>query len=143
MQGESLFKQNKYAEALVAFEPLVEQKFDSDHFSVLVWLHAGQSAAQQKNFEQARGLLQRVIDSELEEADSYRHEAHFEIGWSFDREMKYEEALKSFEAAGRNRAGVGARAFFMIGDVYFKQKQFAEAIKQFDRTLLRFDTCLL
>ena len=140
MQGESLFKQNKYAEALVAFEPLVEQKFDSDHFSVLVWLHAGQSAAQQKNFEQARGLLQRVIDSELEEADSYRHEAHFEIGWSFDREMKYEEALKSFEAAGRNRAGVGARAFFMIGDVYFKQKQFAEAIKQFDRTLLRFDT---
>ena len=140
MQGESLFKQNKYAEALVAFEPLVEQKFDSDHFSVLVWLHAGQSAAQQKNFEQARGLLQRVIDSELEEADSYRHEAHFEIGWSFDREMKYEEALKSFEAAGRNRAGVGARAFFMIGDVYFKQKQFADAIKQFDRTLLRFDT---
>ena len=140
MQGESLFKQNKYAEALVVFEPLVEQKFDSNHFSVLVWLHAGQSAAQQKNFEQARGLLQRVIDSELEEADSYRHEAHFEIGWSFDREMKYEEALKSFEAAGRNRAGVGARAFFMIGDVYFKQKQFAEAIKQFDRTLLRFDT---
>ena len=140
MQGESLFKQGKYAEALVVFEPIVEQKFDSNHFSVLVWLHAGQSAAQEKNFEQARGLLQRVIDCELEEADSYRHEAHFEIGWAFDREMKYEEALKSFEAAGRNRAGVGARAFFMIGDVYFKQKQFSEAIKQFDRTLLRFDT---
>ncbi|MEC9096582.1 MAG: tetratricopeptide repeat protein, partial [Planctomycetota bacterium] len=31
MQGESLFKQNKYAEALLVFEPLVEQKFDSNH----------------------------------------------------------------------------------------------------------------
>ncbi len=140
MLAESLFKQGKFPEALVGFEPLVEQKFDSDHFSVLVWLHAGQSAAQTKKFEQARGLLQRVIDSELEEADAYRHEAHFEIGWAYDREMKFEEALKSFEAAGRNRGAVGARAFFMIGDVYFKQKKFDDAIKQFDRTLLRFDT---
>tara|TARA_B100000945_G_scaffold318509_1_gene323492 strand:- start:301 stop:3090 length:2790 start_codon:yes stop_codon:yes gene_type:complete len=140
MHAESLFKQDKYAEALVVFEPIVDSKFDSEQFSVLVWLHAGQSAAQTKKFEQARGLLQRVVNSELEEADSYRHESHFEIGWSYDREMKYEEALKSFEAAGRNRAGVGARAFFMIGDVYFKQKKFSEAIKQFDRTLLRFET---
>ena len=140
MSAESLFKQDKYPEALAGFEPIVDQKFDSNHFSVLVWLHAGQSAAQTKKFEQARGLLQRVVDSELEEAESYRHEAHFEIGWAFDREMKYAEALKSFEAAGRNRGGVGARAFFMIGDVHFKQKKFTDAIKQFDRTLLRFDS---
>ena len=140
MHAESLFKQAKFAEALTAFESIVDQKLDSDHFSILVWLHAGQSAAQEKKFEQARGLLQRVVDSELEDADSYRHEAHFEIGWSYDKEMNYAEALKGFEAAGRNRGGVGARAFFMIGDVYFKQKKFTEAIKQFDRTLLRFET---
>ena len=140
MHAESLFKQDKYSEALTAFESIVDQEFESEHFSILVWLHAGQSAAQEKKFEQARGLLQRVVDSELEDADSYRHEAHFEIGWSYDKEMKYAEALKSFEAAGRNRRGVGARAFFMIGDVYFKQKKFTDAIKQFDRTLLRFET---
>ena len=140
MQAECLFKQSKYTEALTGFEPIVDQKFDSNHFSVLIWLHAGQSASQTKKFEQARGLLQRVVDSELEEAKSYLHEAHFEIGWSYDREMKYAEALKSFEAAGRNREGIGARAFFMIGDVYFKQKKFNDAVKQFDRTLLRFET---
>ena len=28
----------------------------------------------------------------------------------------------------------------MIGDVYFKQKKFNDAVKQFDRTLLRFET---
>ena len=139
MHAESLFEQSKYAEALMAFERLVDLKFDSDRFSVVAWLHAGQAAAQEKKFEQARGLLQRVVDSELDEAEDYRQEAHFEIGWSYERQMKYEEALENFTVAGRNRGAVGARAFFMIGEVYYKQKKFAEAIKQFDRTLLRFE----
>ena len=79
------------------------------------------------------------MDSEDAVADGYRREAHFEIGWSYDREQNYEKALPAFTSAGRDRGAIGARAHFMIGDIAFKQKQFSDAIKQFDRTILRFE----
>ena len=139
MLAESLYKLENYQAALDAFLELMEVEFPAAQYSLLVRLHSGKAASELKSYEQARGLLQQVVDSEDAVADSYRREAHFEIGWSYDREQNYEKALPAFTSAGRDRGAIGARAHFMIGDIAFKQKQFTEAIKQFDRTILRFE----
>jgi TolA-binding protein len=139
MLAESLYKLGDFQAAVVAFGAITSVTFKSPQHYLLVRLHGGKAASELKQFEQARSLLQQVVDSEDEVADGYRREAHFEIGWTYDREQNYEKALVAFAAAGRDRGHIGARAHFMIGDIAFKQKQFIDAIKQFDRTILRFE----
>ena len=139
MFAESLYKLGDFPAAAAAFDAIASVTFKSSQHHLLVRLHGGKAASELKQFEQARSLLQQVVDSEDEVADGYRREAHFEIGWTYDREQDYEKALVAFVAAGRDRGHIGARAHFMIGDIAFKQKQFVDAVKQFDRTILRFE----
>jgi cellulose synthase operon protein C len=139
MFAESLYKLDDFQAAAAAFGAITSVTFKSPQQHLLVRLHGGKATSELKQYEQARSLLQQVVDSEDEVADGYRREAHFEIGWTYDREQNYEKALVAFAAAGRDRGHIGARAHFMIGDIAFKQKQFIEAIKQFDRTILRFE----
>ena len=139
MLAESLYKLGDFEAAAAAFSAIASVTFKSPQHHLLVRLHGGKAASELKQYEQARSLLQQVVDSEDEVADGYRREAHFEIGWTYDREKNYEKALAAFAAAGRDRGHIGARSHFMIGDIAFKQKQFIDAIKQFDRTILRFE----
>ena len=139
MLAESLYKLDDFQAAAAAFSAITSVTFKSPQHHLLVRLHGGKAASELKQYEQARSLIQQVVDSEDEAADGYRREAHFEIGWTYDREQNYEKALVEFAAAGRDRGHIGARAHFMIGDIAFKQKQFLDAIKQFDRTILRFE----
>ena len=139
MFAESLYKLGDFQAAAAAFSAITSVTFKSPQHHLLVRLHGGKAASELKQYEQARSLIQQVVDSEDEVADGYRREAHFEIGWTYDREQNYEKALVEFVAAGRDRGHIGARAHFMIGDIAFKQKQFLDAIKQFDRTILRFE----
>ena len=139
MFAESLYKLGDFPAAAAAFEAITRVTFKSPQHHLLVRLHGGKAASELKQYEQSRSLLQQVVDSEDEAADGYRREAHFEIGWTYDREKNYEKALAAFAAAGRDRGHIGARSHFMIGDIAFKQKQFIDAIKQFDRTILRFE----
>jgi TolA-binding protein len=139
MLAESLYKLGDFQAAAAAFSAITSVTFKSPQHHLLVRLHGGKAASELKQYEQARSLIQQVVDSEDEAADGYRREAHFEIGWTYDREQNYEKALVEFAAAGRDRGHIGARAHFMIGDIAFKQKQFLDAIKQFDRTILRFE----
>ena len=44
------------------------------------------------------------------------------------------------QAAERSRDAVGARAQFMLGEIGFQQKQFDEAIKDFQRVMFRYGT---
>lgn len=139
MFAESLYKLGDFQAAAAAFSAITSVSFKSSQHHLLVRLHGGKAASELKQYEQARSLIQQVVDSEDEVADGYRREAHFEIGWTYDREKNYEKALVEFAAAARDRGHIGARAHFMIGDIAFKQKQFIDAIKQFDRTILRFE----
>jgi TolA-binding protein len=139
MFAESLYKLGDFQAAAAAFGAITSVTFKSPQHHLLVRLHGGKAASELKQYEQSRDLLQQVVDSEEEDAAEHRREAHFEIGWTYDREQNYEKALVAFAAAGRDRGHIGARAHFMIGDIAFKQKEFSAAIKQFDRTILRFE----
>jgi TolA-binding protein len=148
MLGESLFQQNKHAEALAAYERAEKAKLSTDDIRVLTLLHAGQSAAQLKQWAKSLEYLQKVVSNH---ANSYWvADALYEQGWATknladdadgkgqaDQAAKlYDQAIAHFDAAARKAAGrtdqeVGARARFMQGEVHFQKKEHKEAIRNF------------
>jgi TolA-binding protein len=137
MQAESLFKLKKYEEALPAFEKLRDVELSSPLFQVLTRLHAGQSAAQLKRWQESLAILE-TIPKEFAKS-SYLSETHYEIGWAQHQLKKFDLALQAYEeAATESRTAVGARARFMMGEVEFEQKKFTQAIRHFQRVMYGF-----
>jgi len=134
MKGEALFKLQKYDEAL----PVLAQAIDSQKLSAkvepLVLLHAGQAAAQLKKWDESLKYLAVVASKHKESA--YVDEAAYEMGWAQKNLGKLDDALPNFEtAATSDRGEVGARARFMMGEVYFEKKDFDEASRQYQRCM--------
>jgi len=137
MQAESLFKLKKYEEALPAFEKLLDVELSSPLFQVLARLHAGQSAGQLKRWQESLAILE-TIPKEFAKS-SYLSETYYEIGWAQHQLKKFDLAMKAYEeAATESRIAVGARARFMMGEVEFEQKKFAQAIRHFQRVMYGF-----
>lgn len=138
MKAESLFKLENYKDAMPAYQ-LAKTATDAvestpPEMKVLILLHGGQSAGQLKQWPESLQLLQAILVDHAKSA--VVPEANFEIGRAQEGLNKTPEALASYEkAATESRGEVGARARFMIGEVYFKQKKYDEAIKQFQRTM--------
>jgi TolA-binding protein len=63
-------------------------------------------------------------------------QAYYELGWAQQKLGKSDEALQAYEqAATESRGETGARARFMMGELYFEQKKHAEAVRQFQRVM--------
>lgn len=129
MQAECLFKQDKYQDALTAFENI--KNLSSPEFQALALLHAGQSAGQLKQWDKSLQLLARCVT----EFPTSPHvpEALYEQGWAQQNLDKPAEALALYQQVlvkAPNRE-VAARAQFMIGEIQFSQKNHAEAVSSF------------
>ena len=134
MKAECLFRQEKYKEALPAYEAAAKVKASAPAMEVLTLLHGGQSASQEKQWEKSIELLSQVIKKFPENA--LVPEATYELGWAKQNSGQADEALKDYEtAATKSRDQVGARARFMMGEVYFEKKQHAEAVREFQRAM--------
>jgi TolA-binding protein len=133
MKGEALFKQAKYAEALPVLTAALDTKKLSEKVEPLVALHAGQAAAQTKKWDDSLKYL-AIVTSKYKESP-YEDEATYETGWAKKNQGKLDDAIKDFEAAASNRGEVGARARFMLGEVYFEKKDFATASKEYQRAM--------
>ncbi len=60
-------------------------------------------------------------------------------GLAQQNDGKEERALKSYEtAATKSRDFIGARSRFMMGELYFAKKDFAAAIREFQRAMYGF-----
>src|SRR5690606_8619115 len=134
MKGECLFKLTKYAEALPVLSAALDTKKLTDKVEPLVLLHAGQAAAQLKKWDESLGYL-AIIASKFPDSP-YKDEAAYEAGWAKKNQSKLDDALKDFDAAATaNRGEVGARARFMMGEIYFEKKEFEEASRQYQRAM--------
>ena len=109
MNGESLFKQEKYEPALAALQKALTMKPSSPDFTALTLLHAAQAAGQLKHWEDSLKLLERL---EKEFPDSpHVVEAMYESGWAKQNLNQLDEALKLYEAVtDKTDSVVGARA---------------------------------
>jgi TolA-binding protein len=130
MRAESLFKQDNFKDALPAFKDAAKTKASSPTIENLICLHGGQSAAQLKQWPDSISLLTTLLTKFPD--SPYLAEANYELGWALQNSGKPDEALKHYEvAATKSRDQLGARARFMMGEIYFEKKLFSEAIKEF------------
>jgi TolA-binding protein len=128
MLGESLFKQNKYADAVKAYDAL--KKPTSEEFLALASLHAAQAQNQLKQYDD--GLKRAVAFEEKFAKSEYLPEALFEQGWALQNLDKLDEALKVYESVtARTNREVAAKARFMIGEIYFGKKDHKEAVRNY------------
>jgi TolA-binding protein len=128
MEGECLFKQGQYAEALAAYKN-VSNPTGKD-FAALTALHAGQAAAHLKKWSESLALLEnfpeRFVDSD------YLPEALFALGQARENLDQTDEALKLYEeVTAKTDREVAAQARFMIGEIYFARKDHKEAVRNF------------
>ena len=72
MLAESLYKLGDFQAAAAAFSAITSVTFKSPQHHLLVRLHGGKAASELKQYEQARSLIQQVVESEDEAADGDR-----------------------------------------------------------------------
>jgi TolA-binding protein len=142
MEAECLFKQKKYSEALTAYGHV--QDTSSKDFQVLTMLHSaqaldtlalamlrpGQESQRKETWQRSLALLDRLIKENADTA--YLPEAWYERGWALQNLGRLDEALDEYQQVlGKSNAEPAARAQFMVGEIQFQQKKFAEAVKSF------------
>jgi len=145
MEAECLFKQKKYDEALAAFQRVKDPS--STDFQVLTLLHGAQSLAAravtmnrndqeddrrqawQKDLARLDQLIKDFPDT------SYLAEALYERGWALQNLGRIDEAQAEYQKvlakSAASNAEPAARAQFMIGEIQFQQKKYADAVTSF------------
>jgi tetratricopeptide (TPR) repeat protein len=137
MKAECLFRLEKYQEAWPAYQVATKTKASTPAIAVLTLLHGGQTASQLKQWAEAQKLLAEIPAKHPE--TPLLPDALYELGWAKQNAGQADEALKDYEAAAsKSRDHVGARARFMMGEVYFEQKKYDEAGREFQRAMFGF-----
>lgn len=132
MVAECLYEQEKYAEALTAYAA-VEGLANND-FQALVFLHAGQSAGQLKQWKESLDWLSKGA-KELPDS-KYLPQMLCEQGWALQNMGQSDEALKLYEQViAKTGTETAAKAQFMIGEIQFAAKQHTEAVKSFFKVI--------
>ena len=130
MEGESLFKLEKYKDAIAAYAQVKKPK--RADLSVLALLHAAQAQEQLQQWKPALELLDAARKADAKGAvftgrDPLRARLGRSRIWA-----EAGAALELYEDVTRRSDGeVAARARFMIGEIYFEKKDHSEAIRNF------------
>lgn len=137
MQGECFYKDKQYDAALDSYGRVDPKRLSSDEMRSLLMLHAGQSASQQKLWAESKKWFNQLV--EQLPSSPLLGETFYEIGWANYNEKKTPEAIDFFnKAAEESRGLAGARARFMLGEIYFEQKKYEDALGQFKRVVYGF-----
>lgn len=134
MKGECLFKLGRYEETHRTLTNCLELGGYADERTILILLHAGQSASQTKNWRRAIHLLEKIPATYPE--SSSVPEAVCEQGWAQQNLGNNAEAVKLYKtAAEKSRTAVGVRACFMLGELHFGNKDYDQATREFSRVV--------
>jgi len=144
MLAECSFKQEQYAEAAKGYQQ-ARRLLESQHATTaasaqvksLIYLHGAQSLRELSRWDECEQWLNVII---RDYADSpYLWTAVYELGYCKQKQELPTEALKYYgQVVDNNRNEIGARARFMMGEVYFSQRDFQRAIEEFTRVAYGF-----
>lgn len=144
MRAECDFKQDRFEQALEGFrrartalENHVSQDSVSSQVKTLIYLHGAQCLRELGRWEESSQWLKVII--ETQPGSPYLPTAIYELGQCKQNLGKIDEAITHYsEVASNYRSEVAARARFMLGELYFAQKDFVKAIPEFQRVMYGF-----
>lgn len=149
MVGESRFKRGDHQSALDGFRIARSRIRDRDENSKsirdqaerqvreIVFLHGGQCAAQLKDWKQAIEWFDELRTRFP--ATDYLPQVFYETGFAYQQSGDNANALKFYgEVADNYRNELAARARFMMGEIYFSEREFEKAIPEFQRVMYGF-----
>jgi cellulose synthase operon protein C len=132
MEAESLFQQKKYAEAVDAYAGI--KKFFTLDYAALACLHSAQAMGQLQQWEKCISLLTGA-DKKFPQSE-YLPEMLCELGLAKQNAGKPAEAVTLYEQViAKTDRELAARAQFLIGEIQFQQKKYAEAVKSYTKVI--------
>jgi TolA-binding protein len=141
MIGECRFKAAKYSAAIQAYAEAkqfmngtVSTDAQEQEVRELILLHGGQSAAQQQQWSEALKWFGEL--REKYPKTKYLPQVFYETGAAYQQLKQPQEALSYFSQVASNyRTEVAARARFMMGEIYFGERDPAKAIPEYQRVM--------
>ncbi len=128
LRGEALFAQQKYADALKAYQQADLQQ--QPELAALILLHQGQAQAQLKQWEASAATLSQARNKFPDASQSA--EIRYELGWALQNLGRTEAAAQAYsEVAAGPPSPLAARAQFMLGEMQFAAKEYDEAVRTF------------
>ncbi len=132
MQGETLFQQGKYQEALVLFDKAETTKLASEASRPLLWLHAGQAANELQQWDAAVAWFDKLLEDRqsplVPEAILGRALALYKL-------RRFAEAAEGLPEVADQQNVVGLRARFLLGEILFQEQKIEEAHREFRRAM--------
>lgn len=140
--AESLYRLNKFDEASQAFEALAQKVTDrTDPWLGMIPLRRGQVLAHKKQWAAALAMAQPV--AERFPGFSQQYEIDYLIGRCLSSQAKFNEAREAYQRVVDSSFGAktetAAMAEWMIGESFFHQKDFDNAVRSYDRVELLYD----
>lgn len=143
MKAECDFEQERFEPALDGYRA-ARKKLESgqstaasDQVKSLIYLHGAQCLRELAEWNECESWL-KVITSTYPKSP-YLWTAVYELGYCKQKQDQATEALKFYgQVVENNRNEIGARARFMMGEVYFSQRDFRRAIEEFTRVAYGF-----
>ncbi|MCA9133359.1 MAG: tetratricopeptide repeat protein, partial [Planctomycetales bacterium] len=143
MNAECSFKEEHYDEALPGYQAAREAlessttSAASEQVKSLIYLHGAQCYRELEQWDACEAWLS-VITRDYPKSP-YLWTAVYELGYCKQKQDQANEALKFYgQVVENNRNEIGARARFMMGEVYFSQRDFRRAIEEFTRVAYGF-----
>ena len=141
MSGECEFKRDRFADALEYYREArreldgnADRKSIPSQVQVLTYLHGAQCLRETKSWDDMQQWLQVILDRYSD--TSYMAQTMYELGYCYQNQNKITDAIKAYsDVAEKYRSEVAARARFMLGELYFGQRDFAKAIPEFQRVM--------
>jgi len=141
MTAECLLKQEKYSEAWPQYEKtrrsmesVGNPESVSEQVKAMVYLHGAQSARELKKWIEVEnwiGAMKGKVPN-----SSLLPTAKYELAYARQNQKKTTEAIQLYsEVAEDQRNEIGARSRFMMGEVFFADREFAKAISEFQKVM--------
>jgi len=141
MVAECFLKQEKYAEAWPQYEntrrsmeAVADPASVSEQVKAMVYLHGAQAARELKKWTEVENSL-AALKSKAPNSP-FLPTAKYELAYARQNQKKTSEAIQLYsELAEEQRNEIGARSRFMMGEVFFADREFAKAISEFQKVM--------
>jgi len=138
-QGIAYFRDNKYGQALQLFDKSLQFPMDKTlQYNAQYW--KGETHAVNNNIQEAIRAFERLINMKPPANDPNLIKAHYGLGYAYFNTEQYEKAEQQFKLytdklRGSNQKENYEDALMRLGDSYYVQKKFPDALSVFNRAI--------